>query len=134
MKLHESISKVETHLATLDEQEFDKIDFQWHGIIFNVVAMENETSGAKITLSARLGRLFYSVENADNRAMAIERLYANNRISDGAYSIGKDGCVHFKSHTKTDVLTKGQNLVAAVTVILLQAGNQLRSLQSHLKA
>lgn len=134
MKLHDSIAKVETHLTTLDQQEFDQVAFQWHGITFNVASEESEVSGAKIILNARLGRLFYTIENAADRAMAIERLYANNRVSDGAYSISKDGSVYFTSQTQTDTQAKGQALVTAVTVILLQAGNQLRSLQAHLKA
>ncbi len=84
-------------------------------------------------MNARLGRLFYTIENAADRAMAIERLSTNNRVTDGAYSIGKDGSIYFKNQTGTDTLAKGEHLLAAVTVILLQTGNQLRSLQTHLK-
>lgn len=133
MKLQESLDKVEDHLSKLDEQKFDKIAFEWEGISFKAVTEKIADDLNQIKLDARLGRLFYTIEDAAQRAMAIERLSSNNRSTDGAYSISKQGEVFFKSLTTSKEALLGTDLLNAVTVILLQSGSHLRSLKSHLK-
>lgn len=132
-KLQESLDKVEGHLAALDEQQFDHIAFDWEGIHFKAVSEAMRDGTSRVRLNASLGRLYFTIENAANRAMAIERLYSNNRSVDGAYSVGERGDVHFSSITTTPALLRGKDLMAALTTILLQSETHLRTLRSHLK-
>ncbi|WP_417456917.1 hypothetical protein [Kordiimonas sp.] len=133
MKLHETLDKVQGHLDSLEDQQFDQIDFEWEGIRFHAVADSANGSGGKIELSAKLGRLYFTVEDAGQRTMAIERVYATNRGIDGAYRIEKNGEVSFRSVTETDAQLTGSALMSALTLILLESETHLRALRSHLK-
>lgn len=133
MKLEQSISQAEQHLEAIDNRQFDHIAFDWEGIRFKAVAEERRDGTCTVRLQAVLGRLFYTIENAAHRAMAIERLYLNNRKIDGAYSIDGNGDVHFNSLTTTQEKLLGDDLLSALTTILLQAETHLRTLRSHLK-
>ncbi|WP_262689671.1 hypothetical protein [Kordiimonas aestuarii] len=132
MKLHETLDKVQGHLDSLDDPQFDKIDFEWEGIKFHAVA-DSDPEGGKIRLSAKLGQLYFTVEDAAQRTMAIERVYATNRGIDGAYKIEKNGHVSFNSVTQTDHHLAGTDLMGALTLILLESETHLRALRSHLK-
>ena len=133
MKLQESLAKVETHLSALDQQSVDQLSFEWEGINFKAEVQKLATGVTHIVLDAKLGRLYFTIEDAANRTMAIERLYANNRSTDGAYSLKKNGEVFFKSLTKTEKILSGQGLYSAVTIILLESSAHLRTLRAHLK-
>lgn len=133
MKLQKSLDQVESHLASLEDQKFDHLSFDWEGIRFKVAAEEGRDGTPCVKLNAKLGRLFFTIENAANRAMAIERLYSNNRNIDGAYRIDNSGEVHFSSITTTKELLVGKELLIALTTILLQSETHLRTLRSHLK-
>ena len=132
MKLHETLDKVQGHLDSLDDPQFDKIDFEWEGIKFHAVTDE-VSGGGKIRLSAKLGQLYFTVEDAAQRTMAIERVYTTNRGIDGAYKIGKNGLVSFNSVTMTDHQLSGSDLMGALTLILLESESHLRALRAHLK-
>ncbi|NVJ70749.1 MAG: hypothetical protein HWE08_10375 [Alphaproteobacteria bacterium] len=133
MKLHESLQKVQGHLESLDEPSFDQIEFDWEGIHFHAVADEGGDGAGLIKLSATLGRLYYTVENAAERTMAIERVYSTNRGIDGAYIINRKGDVSYSSVTRTNQRLRGNDLMGALTLILLEAETHLRALRSHLK-
>lgn len=133
MKLQESLEKVETHLSTLDQQNFDQVSFEWEGINFKA-AIEKLASGmTRIALDAKLGRLYFTIEDAAHRAIAIERIYSNNRATDCAYSLKKNGEVFFKNLTTTAQKLNAQDLYAAITIILLESGTHIRALKAHLK-
>ena len=134
MKLQDSLDKVERHLSQLDAKKFDKIIFEWEGITFNA-AIEKIAEGVnRIKFSAKLGRLFYTIEDAAQRSNAIERLYSSNRATDGAYMITKNGEVFFHSLTKIPKTMLGNELLEAITLILLQSGAHLKLLRSFLKS
>ncbi|WP_417460880.1 hypothetical protein [Kordiimonas sp.] len=133
MKLHETLDKVQGHLDSLEDQYFDQIDFEWEGIRFHATADATSDKAGKIQLSAKLGRLYFTVEDAAQRTMAIERVYATNRGIDGAYRIEKNGDVSFQSVTETDQQLTGSALMSALTLILLESETHLRALRSHLK-
>ncbi len=133
MKLHESLEKVQGHLQSLDEPIFDHLDFEWEGIQFHAAAQDNNEGAGTIRLNATLGRLYFTVENAAERTMAIERVYSTNRGIDGAYKIGEKGDVTYQSVTVTNQPLKGNDLVGALTLILLESETHLRALRSHLK-
>lgn len=133
MKLHESLEKVKGHLESIEDAAFDQLEFEWEGIHFHAAADETHGGGGKIRLDAKLGRLYFTVENAAERTMAIERVYSTNRGIDGAYKISKKGDVTFHSVTATNQQLKGNDLVGALTLILLESETHLRALRSHLK-
>ncbi|TNE62072.1 MAG: hypothetical protein EP335_13895 [Alphaproteobacteria bacterium] len=133
MKLQDKLAKVQGHLERLEDPAFDQLDFDWEGIQFHARAEEEHDGGGKIHLSATLGRLYFTVENAAQRAMAIERVYTTNRGIDGAYQISRTGDVRFNSVTLTDQPLTGSALMGALTLILLEAETHLRALRSHLK-
>ncbi len=133
MKLQESLDQVESHLKTIDEQQFDHLSFEWEDINFIVAAEQCRDGRAQIRLNANLGQLYYTIENSAHRTMAIEKLYSNNRSVDGAYSINERGDVLFQSLTTTNEKLTGTRLLEALTTILLQAEGHLRALKSHLK-
>jgi len=133
MKLHESLQKVKGHLESLEEAAFDQLEFDWEGIKFHAAADTDANGGGLIKLNAKLGRLYFTVENAAERTMAIERVYSTNRGIDGAYSISKKGDVTYHSVTATSQKLKGNDLVGALTLILLESESHLRALRSHLK-
>ncbi|WP_417449599.1 hypothetical protein [Kordiimonas sp.] len=132
MKLHETLEKVQGHLDNLDNPQFDKIDFEWEGIKFHAYAGD-DADGGKIYLSAKLGKLYFSIEDSVQRTMAIERIYATNRGIDGAYRIEKNGTISFNSITSTDKMLTGAGLMGALTLILLESETHLRALRAHLK-
>ena len=133
MKLNEHLSKAETHLDSLGDHEISNFDFNWEGIQFHAAAVENGEGASFITVDGTLGRLFYTIEDKNQRAMAIDQLYSTNRKIDGKYSISPRGDVSFSSVTKTDDTKSGSELMTAVTVILLEAERHLRALRTHLK-
>ncbi len=133
MKLSDTLTKAKDQLESLDDLKFDHLDFDWEGIKFHASADETPSGEGQVHIKAELGRLYFTVEDALQRSMAIERLYSTNRQIDGAYAIGKKGDVSFRSITKTDKHLKGANLMSALTLILLEAENHLRALRSHLK-
>lgn len=134
MKLQESLDQVEGHLKTLDDQKFDQLSFEWEGIKFKATAEESRDGGCFVRLTANMGRLFYTIENSEYRSMAIERLYANNRSVDGAYSVDQQGNVIFRSLTSTHHKLAGKELMVALTTIVLQSETHLRSVKAHLKS
>ncbi|WP_262695362.1 hypothetical protein [Kordiimonas aquimaris] len=134
MKLQESLDKVEQHLSKLDNQSFDRISFRWENIPFNAVVEKASEGLSHIKLDAKLGRLFYTIENAELRTAAVKCLYSTNRKTDASYKIAKNGEVFFHSLTKTSKTLAGKNLMEAITVILLQSGSQLQLLNSQLKS
>ncbi len=133
MKLEQSISQAERHLENLENRQFDRIAFDWEGIQFNAATEKRRDGIFEVQLHAILGRLYYTVENAAHRTVAIERLYLNNRKIDGAYSIDGQGEVHFSSLTTSREKLLGNDLLAALTTILIQAKGHLRTLRAHLK-
>ncbi len=133
MKLEQSITQAEHHLESLENQQFDQIIFDWEGICFNAETKQQRDGTFQVKLHAVLGRLYYTIEHAANRTSAIERLYLNNRKIDGAYSIDGQGEVHFNSLTITREKLLGNNLLAALATILIQAEGHLRTLRAHLK-
>jgi len=133
MKLNETLDKAKGQLSALDEMKFDHLEFDWEGIRFHASADDDTSGGGKIHLKAELGRLFFTVEDSLQRSLAIERLYSTNRQIDGKYRIGKKGDISFRSITKTEDHLRGQSLLSALTLILLESENHLRALRSHLK-
>ncbi len=134
MKLQQEIDRVTLRLQELEGQKFDQLSFEWEGIHFHVMSEQTRGDKAQIHLQANLGRLYFTIENAAQRATAIERLYANNRCIDGAYSVDSDGHVLFQCITHTDEKLAGKDLIVALTTILLQTKSHLTTLKSHLKA
>lgn len=134
MKLQQEIDRVTLRLRELEEQQFDHLSFDWEGIHFRVTSEQTRSNTAQIHLQANLGRLYFTIENAANRAKAIERLYANNRRIDGAYSVDSNGQVLFQCITRTNDKLVGKDLIVALTTILLQTKSHLTRLRSHLKA
>ncbi len=132
MKLQESLDKVQGHLQTLEDQAFVQLEFEWEGIKFHA-ATECYEDGGKVFLNARMGQLYFTAENAEQRTMAMERIYATNRGIDGKYDISKKGEVSFSSTTLTQHQLKGSELMGALTLILLESETHIRALKSHLK-
>lgn len=133
MKLQDTIDKVNSRLKALEDRQFDQLSFDWEGIRFHAVSEGRADGSAQIRISADLGRLYFTVENASHRAVAIERLYANNRAIDGAYSVDNNGNVLFQCLTKTPHKMLGNDLLVALTTIILQTETHLLTLKSHLK-
>ena len=134
MKLDEKLTKAQDQLTVLDEMAFDHLEFDWEGINFHAATDVNNNGQGHVHLKASLGRLYFTVENSAQRAIAIDRLYSTNRDIDGNYAIGPKGDVSFRSITRTDGQLTGTNLMCALTTIILEAENHLRALRSHLKA
>ena len=134
MKLNQKVQEALQTLESLEDQAFDHLDFEWEGIKFQAASTISSDGSNGIQLHATLGRLYFTVEDKNQRAMALERLFTANRAIDGAYQIGKKGDIHFRNITKTDTHLTGSKLMSALTVILLEAENHLRALKSHLKA
>ena len=132
MKILEQIDSASERLDSITDSEITTLDFQWQGIRFHATA-KKAAEGGLVILNATLGQLFYTVEDDTQRTMAIERVYASNRAIDGAYSVGHDGKVQYNSVTQTKTLLKGQELMTALTVIMLESEAHLRALRAHLK-
>jgi len=133
MKLNQKIDDAQKQLDALDQKSFDKLDFDWEGINFHAASHTKDNGSHSIQLKATLGRLYFTVEDQNQRAMALERLFANNRAIDGSYQIGKKGDIYFENRTETESHLTGTALMTALTIILLESENHLRALQAHLK-
>ncbi|WP_308909769.1 hypothetical protein [Pseudokordiimonas caeni] len=133
MKLHDSLERARGHLESLDEARFDEIDFEWEGIHFHARSLKKGDDGGEIRLHAKLGQVYFTIEDELQRGLALERLFLNNRGVDGAYRMNRDGVVEFSSITTTDDHLAGAKLMSALTLILLESENHLRSLRAHLK-
>jgi hypothetical protein len=134
MKLHKKLDEAQKQLESIEEQSFDHLDFEWEGISFQAASTAETAGNASIHLKATLGRLYFTVEDEAQRAMALERLFTNNRVIDGLYKIDKKGDIHFSNTTKTESHLTGSKFMSALTVILLEAEKHLRALRTHLKA
>ncbi|MBV1900338.1 MAG: hypothetical protein KUG56_01565 [Kordiimonadaceae bacterium] len=134
MKLNEQLVRAQDQLEALEDLGFNHLDFDWEGIKFQAAANTDSNGTSRIHLNASLGRLYFTVENAAHRAMAMERVYATNRQIDGKYAISQKGGISFQSSTQTDSELNGNALICALTTILLEAENHLRALKSHLKS
>ena len=133
MKLHESLDRAQGHLETLEKHQIDQLDFDWEGIRFHANVSARAGGGSRITLDATLGRIYYTIEDENQRAIAIDRVFSTNRGIDGAYSIARDGQVNFHSVTDTDKELSGSDVMGALTLILLESESHLRGLRAHLK-
>jgi len=133
MKLNQKIDEAQKQLETLEQKSFDKLDFSWEGIDFHAASITKSGDNHSIHLKATLGRLYFTVEDKNQRAMALERLFTNNRQVDGNYQIGKKGDIRFENHTKTKSHLAGTEFMVALTIILLDCETHLRALQAHLK-
>lgn len=132
MKLAEKITVASKALAKVEETAFDQLDFDFEGILVKAVSKPSG-SGGEVLVSANLGRLYYTAEKADQRTMALERISSTNRGIDGAYRIDRESSVHFESRTATDTFVKGDRLLSALTLIILEAEPHLRGISAHLK-
>jgi len=132
MVLQAQIDKATGSLAKLESSQFDRLEFTWEGISFSA-ASKKLGGGGMITLKADLGRLYFTIENQAERSQAIERIYSTNRGIDGAYHIKSGGLVSFESLTRTSDMKTGENLMSALTLILLEAESHLRVIRTHLK-
>lgn len=133
MKLHDSLERAKGHLASIEDAHFDEINFDWEGIHFHAQSVAKGSNGGEIRLNATLGRVYYTIEDELQRAMALERLFVSNRGIDGAYKLDRSGTVAFSSITTTNDHLSGAGLMSALTVILLESENHLRALRAHLK-
>jgi len=133
MKLNQKLDEAKQQLDSLEEQAFDHLNFEWEGIKFQAASTVTADGTNGIKLNATLGRLYFTVEDKNQRAMALERLFSVNRTIDGMYKIGSKGDIHFTNITKTDSHMTGSKLMSALTVILLDSEKHLRALRSHLK-
>jgi len=134
MKLQDSISQAELHLASIKNFQPDAITFDWQGISFEATTQELHDGSFTLQICATLGRLYYTVENASHRTSAIKHLFHSNREIDGAYSITEKGGVHFESLTTTNKKLTGNELLTAITTIVIHAEPHLRTLKSFLRS
>lgn len=133
MKLDQSFDLAIDQFNQVEEPSFEGISFDWEGIPFKASTNEQAGGRTEIRLHADLGRLYFTAENADQRTMAIEQISTANRSIDGAYSYTKRGEVFFENLTTANGNLSGNELMSAITVILLESGNHLRLLRSLLK-
>lgn len=133
MELKTKLERAEKHLASLDEQEIEHLDFNWEGISFTANTKTLASGKGQIELSATLGQLFFTIEDPGQRTMALERLFQTNRDIDGVYTISPNGTIHYKSRTECNSRISARNLMEALTVILLEGESHLRSIKAHLK-
>ncbi len=131
--LTDQYDTAQNNLTKLEKSSFDRLDFIWEGIRFGANSNPTGDGSAVIQLNARLGHLFYSVEDRQQRVSALDCIRKTNRGIDGCYQLQKNGEVSFESVTATDMQMKGADLMGAVTLILLEAETHLRTLRSHLK-
>lgn len=133
MELKTKLEKAERHLASLDERVIEHLDFNWEGISFTASTEVSGGGKGQIELSAVLGQLFYTIEDAGQRAMALEHLFRINRDIDGIYTISPNGTIGYKSKTECESPISAQSFMEALTVILLEGEHHLRSIKAHLK-
>ena len=131
--LSDSVSRAEKNLTKLEKTAADSLDFIWEGISFDAKSNASPDGSAIIRLKARIGQIFYSVEDPIQRAAAVDCISKTNRGIDGRYNLHRSGEVSFESATTTDKHLLGADLMGAVTLILLEAESHLRTLRSHLK-
>ncbi len=133
MKLNDQLNKAQSHLETLDGNKLSNINFIWRDIEFHAIAKERANGTGKIELTASLGRLFYTAENAKARTQAINTLFATNPKIDGRYSIEKKGDILFTCVTETRKLVESSTIFSALTLILLETSSHLLALKANLK-
>ena len=133
MKLHKKLDQVQQHLSTVEEQSIDHIEFNWEGIDFIATAEPAPGDTVDLHLSAKLGRLFYTIEDDLQRNMAMERLFQSNLTLDGRYSIGSKGDISFNSKTRFSAPLDTKAFMSGLAITLLEAERHLRGLQAHLK-
>ena len=132
MKLAEKIADASGALARADQANFERLEFDFEGMSLHAESV-NKSGAGEIIVTATLGRLYFTIENANNRILAIERIRSTNRGIDGAYRIDRDGTVHFECRTATDNHVTGDKLMSALTLIVLEAEPHLRAIHSNLK-
>lgn len=132
-QLNQSIETVVNHLELIEKNQILRLDFKWKGTDIHAF-VEQKGEESHIIIRAVLGKLFYTVENADNRSNLLKNYYEIKR-KDGSttYSMVKKQEIHFKSITVAPSITDEKSLVEALTYILLDHESELEALISDLK-
>lgn len=132
--LSKSIDQVIGHLEMIENQQVQRLDFNWHNIPMNAF-VEQKENGNIITLKAVLGRVYYTVENSEKRKQALTHIYSSPRVNDGgSYELKNKHEVHFQTKTSTKTKLNSEGLTQALTVILLDYQTELDSVSATLKS
>lgn len=132
-EINASLDKAHEVLSASKESKINSLDFDWSDMKFSATSDSFGSNGGKIKLSAKIGRLYFTVENERLRTESIKIIHQNNRKIDGKFSLERDGSVTFASLTTLSTKVLGDDFVKAVTMIMLESREQFKTLRSYLK-
>lgn len=132
--INSSIEVANECISASNIPQFDSINFNWNAMQFSATSESFGTGAGIIKISAVLGRLFYTIENENLRNEAIKIVHQNNRFSEDEYTLEKDGTITFSSTTTIDKKARGDELIQALTMIMMDSSMQLKTLKNSLKS
>lgn len=131
-QLHKSIDTITKHLEMIENQDLDRLDFEWNGMPFSAL-IENKKASTLITIKGKLGRIYYTVENANKRKTALTQYYTSKRSKHRPFKLVNKHEIHFKEITQSRSKLDSSGVMSAITMILLDLNASLQSFTSNLK-
>lgn len=107
--------------------------FHWSGLQFDVAVCDDDPDEPRIALTAILGRLPFTAENALARREALRRLDEATPTADGAHDLTADGLVTFEASTSFNGPATAERFLEALVVSLLQIRPYLKQFNGVLK-
>ncbi len=114
--------------------QVDTITFDWNEMHFHAISDPFGANSGMIKLTAVIGRLYFTIEDEHLRQKSIIQLQQNNRYYDGSYTLEKDGSITFDCLTATKEKVRGNELIKALTLIMLESSEHIMKLRAYLKA
>lgn len=110
-----------------------QFDFLWEGCAFTALVLPLDDGTSDILLKGAVGRLYFTIEDADKRQTGLSRLRRLNRAIDGSYRISSNGDIQFESITSAPGALIGDDLLSAVTLVVLEAEAHMKEVRDLLK-
>jgi len=133
-QLNSSLELANSSLIALSTPVFDTVDFEWNEMHFSAHSNQTQNNDGVIKISGVIGRLFFTIENEQSRNNSLKQILINNRNSDARYKLEKDGTVTYSCNTAANENTTGDNLVKAITLIMLESSMHIKALKADLKS
>ena len=131
-KLNTAIKSIKQHLENLESHTMKAVNFKWNDVNYSAQKTDvNDIPAIKLT--AKLGRLYLTVENGKKRDAAIKKLLGFKSKYSNNFSLHKDNRVTFEAITtyKNDISNGDYMTILAIT--LFDCEHKISALKNNLK-
>ncbi len=131
-ELNTVVESIKQHLKNLESHTMKTVNFKWNDVNYSALKTDvNDIPAIKLT--AKLGRLYLTVENGKKRDVAIKKILESQSKHSKNFSLYKDNRVTFETTTtyKNDISNGDYMTILAIT--LFDCEHQILDLKNYLK-